>query len=441
MIYAAMAAMFVYYFYFLLYYQKVFPPKKQRWVRDVLALLSVDVTYKLLEILEVRFLFIPAVLLAMTAGFRLSTSMNWLQALYGGGLCALSAYCFRSILVSIVAFIQLDSNPGFIIDPATYITMTAVSVPIVMLFFIVMRKTVFQASSFRRFINNSRQLKMIVAFEITAAINLTVINYARFSFSSVAWYIAIKLLGSLLTQSILAYMIYQSNQTIKLLEYQWRSQTMEEQYARQLRHYKSYQKYTETFRTFQHDYKFMIGSLKTLLRQQETEQAIELLDSIDHTMQENLQVHKTYSNNTTLDAVLQDFAGICEENGIRFSFQVSIPGTMALPVLDTVRIFSNVINNAIEACCKIPETERFIDITSTTANGWVNFQAVNSFNGEALEEDGKLLTTKSKKESHGLGLVIVNEVAERLGGFTLIDASAENKIFKISVCIPQNTTG
>ncbi|RFZ77469.1 ATP-binding protein [Lacrimispora amygdalina] len=439
MIYAAMAAMLVYYFYFLLYYQKVFPPKKQRWVRDVLALLSVDVTYKLLEILDVRFLFIPVVLLAMAAGFRLSTSMNWLQALYGGGLCVMSAYCFRSILVSIVAFIQLDSNPGFIVDPATHITMTAVSVPIVMLFFIILRKTVFQASSFRRFINNSRQLKMIVTFEITAAINLTIINYARFSFSNVAWYIGIKLVGSLLTQSILAYMIYQSNQTIKLLEYKWRSQTLEEQYARQLRHYKSYQKYTETLRTFRHDYKFMTASLKTLLQQQETQQAIELLDSIDHTMQENLQDHKSYSNNTILDAVLQDYAGICEENGIHFSFQVLIPSSMELPVLDTVRVFSNIISNAVEACCKIPETERFIEITSTTANGWVNVQAVNSYNGAALEKNGKLLTTKSKKESHGLGLVSVNEVAERLGGFTLIDASAENKIFKISVCIPHST--
>lgn len=38
------------------------------------------------------------------------------------------------------------------------------------------------------------------------------------------------------------------------------------------------------------------------------------------------------------------------------------------------------------------------------------------------------------------GIGNVNEVAERLGGFVFIDASAENKTFKIRVCIPQNTS-
>ena len=441
MIYAAIAAVLIYFFSFLIYYQKIFPPKKHRWVRDVLALLSVDAAYTVLEILDVRFLFIPAALLVMAAGFRLSTKMSWLQALYGGGLCAVSAYCFRSIFISVAAFIQLDSNPGFIVDPDTYIAMTAMAVPAVMFFFIILRKTIFQARSFRRFLNNSGQLRMIVAYEIMAAIFLTVITQARYSFSDVIWYTGIQLGGGLFTLGILAYMIYQSNQTIKLLEYKWRSQMLEEQYARQLRHYRSYQKYTESFRAFRHDYKSMMASLKTLLRRQEIAQAIELLDSIDDTMQENVQIHKVYSDNAVLDAVLQDLANICEENRIRHSFQMSIPSNTALSFLDAIRIFSNITNNAIEACCKIPEEERFIEITSTTVNGWVNLQAVNSFNGEMLEEDGKLNTTKPEKEDHGLGLRIVNEVVESLGGFTLIETSPENKTFKISVCIPRDTTG
>lgn len=440
MIYVAIAAVLVYYLSFLLYYQKVFPPKKRRWARDVLALLSVDAAYTLLEILDMRFLFIPVVLLVMAAGFQLSTSMNWLQALHGGGLCALSAYCFRSVFVSIVAFIQLDSNPDFIVESSTYITMTAVAFPIVMLFFIVLRKTVFKAHSSRRFLNNSGQLKMIVAYEIAAALNLTVINQARLSFSHVAWYLGIKLGASLLIHGILVYMIYQSNQTIELLEYKWRSQTLAEQYVRQLRHYESYQKYTEKFRAFQHDYRSMMASLKTLIRQQQYDQAIELLDSIDDSIQERVQVHKAYSDNAVLDAMLQDFASICEENKIRYVFQVSVPQNTALSLLDAVRIFSNLVNNAVEACCKVPEVERFIEMTSMKGDGWTMLQAVNSFNGEVLEKDGILITTKTEKENHGLGIGNVNEVAERLGGFVFIDASAENKTFKIRVCIPQNTS-
>ena len=441
MIYAVITVVLLYYLSFLRYFQRVFPPQKNQWIRVVLSLLVVDGTYTLLEILGLRWLFIPVVLVAMAAGFRFSTGMTRLQALYGGGLCVLSAYCFRSVITSVVAFALLESNPDFIVEPDTYFTMTVIAFPLALMFYIILRRTVFQATTFRRFLSNNGQLKMIVAYEITAAVYLTIVSRGRDFFPHITWYIGVTLGAGLLTLGVLAYLIYQSNQTIQLMEYKWRAQMLEEQYARQLRHYKSYEKYTEGFRAFQHDYKAMMISVKSLISERENDQAIELLDSIYDTMQKNAQVYKRYSDHAVLDAILQDYSVICEENEIRFSFQVFVPRKTAMTLLDAIRVFSNILNNGVEACCKIPVTERFIEITSQQEQGWAVLQAVNSYNGETHIENSKYVTTKPEKEAHGLGLEIVKEIAENLGGFVTIDAAPEKKTFMIRVLVPQANGG
>lgn len=106
-------------------------------------------------------------------------------------------------------------------------------------------------------------------------------------------------------------------------------------------------------------------------------------------------------------------------------------------MLDSIRIFSNITRNALEACEKVPESERFIDIISTNSEQWVAFEVHNSYNGEIRKENGKLVTTKSNRYSHGLGIGIVEEIAENLGGFVMWEAQAESKTFLTRVLVPQ----
>ena len=234
------------------------------------------------------------------------------------------------------------------------------------------------------------------------------------------------------------YMIYQSIRSIKLLEYKYKNEMLEQQYERQLRHYKSYQKYTESFRKFKHDYKSMMTSLKVLIRAREDEKAIQLIDDIYDEMQVKVQVHRKYSDHIVLDAMLQDLANICDENKIRYTFHVSAPRNTRILLLDAIRIFSNITNNAVEACQRVPITERFIEITSRTNQQWVVLEAVNSYDGELSIENGKFNTVKGEKDNHGLGLNIVNDIVENLGGFVLYDFNAESKCFVVRVHIPQN---
>lgn len=434
MIYPAMAMVLLYYLFFIIYYQQLVPVKGGRALQIIITLLLVIASYVALNAWNQLLFNFPVTTLIMIVGLRFSTGMNWLQAFYGGACCTITAYCFRGIFTTISAF--LCKGCDFLYNADAYYIITLFALPVSLLLLFVLRGTVLADNRLRRFLNNAGQLRLVIVYELAAVANLVVMNSGRNFSPNNIWYMGIALGNCTLTLFILIYVIYQSIKSTELLEYQWRTQVLEEQYDRQLQHYKSYQKYTESFRTFRHDYKSIMVTLKTLIRANDNEKAIQLIDAIYDDMQKKVRIHKKYSNNVILDAMLQDLANICEEKEIRFSFNVFAPRNTKLSLLDAIRIFSNIANNAVEACVKVPASDRFIEITSSNDQQWVTLEAVNSYDGKAIVENGELVTIKSEKHGHGLGLGIVKEIAENLGGFVIYDADSENKTFVIRIHVP-----
>lgn len=446
MFYIVVPVVLLYYYSFLYYYRKLFPVQGRRFIQTLLPLMAIAASYVFLDPSEMRWLRIPIIMFSMILGIRFSTGMDWLQSVCGGSCSVLSAYCFRGIFAVFSAFAFRNYDWTNI---EIYYGSTVMILPLALVFFVILYKTILPDDKLKLFLFNRNQLKYVVVYEITAALNLTVINSGRdlFPFDLLfsgnilspygIWYVEVGLGTYVLTIGMLIYAIYQSIQSTELLEYQWRTEMLEGQYERQMRHYKSYQKYTESFQAFKHDYKSMMVSLKSLIRTNENEKALQLIDDIFDEMQKKVQVHKKYSDNVILDAMLQDLANICSENQIRFSSSVFVPRDTGLSVIDAIRIFSNFTNNALEACLKVPVSERFIDVATTSEQQWVTLQAINSYDGQTRVENGKLLTTKPDKHNHGLGLRIVAQIAEDLGGFMMYETDPETKIFLVRIHIPR----
>ncbi len=447
MSYIAVITILMYYSVFLNYYHKLFPAKSAKRIQRLLTLVIVGIAYVYLDVLNMRWLRIPVVMGIMIIGLQFSNSMNWMQSVYGGAVSVLSAYCFRGLFAAVGLLVLQGYN--FTSRANAYYIVTVFALVFAYLFFKITQKSIFPDDKLKQFLNNQSQVRLVVAYEMMAAINLTIINSGRDLSPYGIWYTGLNLskhgiwyvevaIGSLLiTLGMLVYAVYESIQSTELLAYQWSTKTLEDQFALQMRHYKSYQKYTENFQRFKHDYKSMMVSLKALIRVQENEKAIQLIDDLYDDMQKRLIVHKKYSNHVVLDAILQDAAIICEEKNIRFLFNVFVPRDTGLSMVDAIRIFSNVVNNAIEACDKVPESERFIDINSRNDSLWVTLEAINSYDGNTHSKNGKLATTKSDKEIHGLGMGIIKEIVQNLGGFVIYDADKENRTFTIRVHIPR----
>lgn len=437
MLLLGITSLIIYIVFILLYFKKIFQPKRSHWLFYVAAVAININAFLISSLLDIYLFRIFLLLGSMLFSFHLLFYGNRLQSLYAGCIYMFSLYSSRGIIASIYSLVLQDSIDEIFRQNTYYYMILILSILFTILLSLFIRKVIIQDTATRHMINNRGQLRFTVIYLLLQLIYLLLVNNGRFLEVRQPWFSALYLMSCVISKLGLQVVINHTVKDSELLEYELHTRQLQEQLSRQMRHYQSYHRFTESYRAFQHDYKNMMTSVKTLLYNQEYEQAARMLDSIHDTMQKDIQIHKTYSNNILLDAILQDAANICEEKSIRFSAVAHLSESISLAELDLVRVFSNVIDNAIEACNKVSGPERFIEITSSGNQDWAIIEVSNSYNGELLLKDGELKTTKESTALHGLGLRIVRETIEGLGGLMFVDTDQEKSIFIMKLCIPK----
>ena len=103
--------------------------------------------------------------------------------------------------------------------------------------------------------------------------------------------------------------------------------------------------------------------------------------------------------------------------------------------MDLYVLLGNALDNAIEAVEQVQdEHRRIIQLTISRKDDFVNIRLENSYEGE-LSWDGNLpRTTKEDKQSHGIGLRSIRNIAKKYGGYA--SASTEDAVFILSILIP-----
>lgn len=108
-------------------------------------------------------------------------------------------------------------------------------------------------------------------------------------------------------------------------------------------------------------------------------------------------------------------------------------GLTVLKPVDSSILFSNLLDNAIEANRKV-ESDRFIRIGARTVNEAIYLEMENPMEGELQYEGTQIITTKEDSEKHGLGLKNVAEIVEKYQGQYHIEG--KDKIFTIQIIFP-----
>lgn len=216
-------------------------------------------------------------------------------------------------------------------------------------------------------------------------------------------------------------------------------QHLKERHERKFTYYSGQAKYLEEFRTFRHDYKNRLAGLKALLESGETERAENYLNDVISKFDVMRSNTKTYSDNTLIDAVLQNTALRCQQNGIAFDGAVIVGNELPLSDIDICTVFYNIADNAFEAASKEYEGEKFMSFTTSRRAKWLIVTAENSFDGKILTGKGnEIATRKSDSLSHGLGLKNIRSIVEAIPGAQVkIEPDTENRIFRISVIFPR----
>lgn len=434
---AAGVSIIIYCFTFLLYYRELLPFGRRDHWRIGAALLLLIGAYFAADLTALSWLHLPALLLAMAAGVYLSTDMSFAQAFYGAGVCTLSLYCFRGIVTSIAAWVVQDTRPQFAVDSQSYYSLTVLSLVIALAFFYILHETILPDQELLIFLREPSSVKNVIAYELAAIPSLLLLNQGRHYHPDARWFAGITLAGCGFILFMLIFSIYHSIKEARLLRYQLSNQFMEEQLSVQLRYYNSYHKSTENFRKLKHDYLSVMRTLKVMIEGEQKEEALSLIHDTDESLQEFRAVQKEYSDNTTLNAVLQDLEFNCTKHKIRLCCEVAVPRFTKLTTLEELRILTNVTNNAVEACKKVPEDQRFIKVMSRNINGWAVIDVTNAFDGTVLVEHGRLKSRKIQRENHGLGLTIVQEIVESKGGILMTHFDVAQNTFKTRVLIPR----
>ena len=182
-----------------------------------------------------------------------------------------------------------------------------------------------------------------------------------------------------------------------------------------------------------HEEKHRIFALDALYQSGNYEALGEMLGEIKS--QSDRLAQTSFTENFTVNAILQDAAFRAAQDGIDFKASASVPEKLAITENDLCRLLMNMLDNSIEAAGKAEPGKRFIRFQIELKNGFLAVKCENSFCGELKrDKDGSYLTTKEEPETHGFGLKQMHSVAERYHSILDIFTSEDN-VFTVQTAL------
>ena len=205
------------------------------------------------------------------------------------------------------------------------------------------------------------------------------------------------------------------------------------EYQRSLieQHYKEIENIYSQMRAWRHDYHNHIQALYAYLMNGETEKAIAFLGEINESLMTVDMVVKT--GNTMADAILNSKISMMKTKEIAVNAVAKVPAVPPFSDIDLCIIIGNCLDNAMEACEKLPPEERFVRIYIGVQNGKVLYMSfTNSDGAKKIPVGGRFLSDKGA--SHGLGLTRMDRLVEKYNGY--LTRASEDGGFTTEILLP-----
>lgn len=196
------------------------------------------------------------------------------------------------------------------------------------------------------------------------------------------------------------------------------------------RHYDEVETMYRKMRGWRHDYHNHIQVLKAYFAQEQYAQAAGYLDMLEQDLTQVDTVIKT--GNMMVDAILNSKLTLMKEKKIRVDATAFVPKELTVSQTDLAVLVGNLLDNAMEACEKVTEEERFVRIYMDVLKGQFYLCVTNSMQGKATRVGGLFSSTKSRE--HGFGLAQVKSLVEQYSGY--LNMQTEDGVFAVEVGIP-----
>ena len=182
-------------------------------------------------------------------------------------------------------------------------------------------------------------------------------------------------------------------------------------------------------RGWRHDYHNHIQKMKAHLYLDQYTEIGDYLNKLDEDLTSVDTILKT--GNVMADAILNSKLSLAAAKNIRINAKAVVPKELPFSEVNLCVILGNLLDNATEACLKLPENERFIRLYVAVMKGQLYISVSNAC--ADVNKSGKTFLT-TKERDGGLGLSRIDNIVDKYNGY--VNRQHEEGVFVTEIMLP-----
>ncbi len=210
--------------------------------------------------------------------------------------------------------------------------------------------------------------------------------------------------------------------------YKLQSESYKSQFDDEYNYFKEYKDNNKEIAKFRHDWNNHMIVMQQLFEQGKFEEAKKYFESFPAVRKSNST--KVLSGNETVDTILAAKAELFTKHDVELKINGNLSRLSTMESMDICILFSNLIDNALEAVAKVKE-KRYLHINVTESPNMLMIIFKNPTAQELLREGDTIKSTKEDAMKHGIGLQNVAEIVEKYKGEYFIETPENEFIMKL----------
>ena len=267
---------------------------------------------------------------------------------------------------------------------------------------------------------NLYRLETIILAKSFLFIGILMVKYFKlFSQISNLILISFLILLSSISLLIIIYKIIISN------KFKIENEFMKEKINLEYRYYKKIEENQEKIKRIYHDINNHMICISNLSNEKDVKEYVKSLDL-------NIGYINFNFGNKILDIIISEKYQLCKDKGIRFDIVADFSKLDFIDMMDLCVIFSNALDNAIEACDKILDDskDKYISVNVTYINSFCFIKIENSKINEINIKNNNFITNKKDKFMHGIGLKNIKDTVYKYNGEIKIEFDDDKFVIK-----------
>ena len=189
--------------------------------------------------------------------------------------------------------------------------------------------------------------------------------------------------------------------------------------------------YMEQVKQVRHEIKNHFIMLKIILDQGDLDKAKKYIQEL--AQEEENRKSILYAENYLVDGIVGNAALRAEKNNIHFYYDIALPSEIHFSEKKLNSFLANMLDNAIESCCRKDDQERFIKLSMKKKDIYLSIRCSNTKGNGVVRKSNKFISSKLDKSNHGYGLKIMEQIAIQSGG--ILEIKEEEDIFTINAIL------